>query len=618
MRETTRMPSTAEIYRRTETVEFARRGDDRTFEAVFSTDAPIDQGLGPLVLRHTPEAVNLERAKDGLPLLLDHDSRAVIGRATDFRVSDGKLRARVKFGESNLARQVEPDVISGVRKEVSIGFRIDELDREGGETLVALRWTPLEVSVVGVPADHDTGFGRSLTANPTRRTAMEQETITLPGGGGPPVDPPCDWMQTRQDEIDNILAAVEVHKRTGHDFSNLAARHIANGGGLKAFKEAVLKEFPEAPIISPFPAGVADRDGLWSGYETSPVLTDQSFLGVLRGYSVCRALHALIDPKAAGDAGLEFEVSREMERRTGQRSKGLMIPWPVLYTRAFTSANGGSSISTDLLAGEFIDALRNRSVVLSLGPRRLAGLQGDVSISKKTGTSSANWFGGDDDTEIAESEPTLGEVTLSPKFVGGLTTISRKLMVQGTPDAEGLVRDDLVDTVATGIDLAAIQGAGVGPEPRGILNTTGLTVNTYPNGQTPSWGNIVDQEGRVETANAAVATMAYVTTPTLKAKLKQTEKASGTAQFVWEPGREVGSGRMNGHRAEATGQMPAGKVLFGDWGSLIWGIWGGVDIDVNPWGAQDFKRGSVKVRVIATADFGVRHIQSFDLIEEAP
>ena len=74
----------------------------------------------------------------------------------------------------------------------------------------------------------------------------------------------------------------------------------------------------------------------------------------------------------------------------------------------------------------------------------------------------------------AESQQAFDQVTLSPKSISAYTDYSRKMLLQASPDIEQIVRSDLANVLAIGIDLAAINGSGAGSEPEGILNTTGI------------------------------------------------------------------------------------------------------------------------------------------------
>src|SRR5574340_725230 len=88
-------------------------------------------------------------------------------------------------------------------------------------------------------------------------------------------------------------------------------------------------------------------------------------------------------------------------------------------------------VATNNMAGSFIDLLRNTSVGLRLGVRRMAGLVGNVTIQKQTAGNTAYWLN-DEGTQITESQPTLGQVALTAKNVAALTELSHQLLSQGT------------------------------------------------------------------------------------------------------------------------------------------------------------------------------------------
>ncbi|MBL4601457.1 MAG: HK97 family phage prohead protease, partial [Emcibacteraceae bacterium] len=144
-----------------------RSGDKTTFEASLSSEHPFDRGYYTEILDHGIDAVDMERAKDGLPLLLDHDGKNVIGRVSGIHINSRKLRGTIRFGKSVLAKEVSEDVQAEIRKEISIGYSIleTESDNQEDDVVRVTKWLPHEISIVGVPADHTVGIGRSKTFN---------------------------------------------------------------------------------------------------------------------------------------------------------------------------------------------------------------------------------------------------------------------------------------------------------------------------------------------------------------------------------------------------------------------------------------------------------------------
>jgi hypothetical protein len=139
----------------------------RSYAAALSSEAPCEQWFGTEILLHTPEAVNLERAQaNGLPLLWDHDTNQPIGRAKPVYLDGNVLRAGdLYWSERGLAQDTRKDVDAGLLGDISIRYTIDDYDEVigpgGGYTVIVKRWTPLEASIVPIPADFKVGVGRS-------------------------------------------------------------------------------------------------------------------------------------------------------------------------------------------------------------------------------------------------------------------------------------------------------------------------------------------------------------------------------------------------------------------------------------------------------------------------
>jgi hypothetical protein len=86
--------------------------------------------------------------------------------------------------------------------------------------------------------------------------------------------------------------------------------------------------------------------------------------------------------------------------------------------------------------------------------------------------------------------------------------------------------------------------------------------------------------------------------------LKTTEKATNTAQFVVEPG-----GTINGYQGIVSNQATAGNLYFGNFSDLLIGMFGGLDIVVDPY--SNSTSGTVRVVALQSVDVAVRHAVSF-------
>lgn len=342
----------------------------------------------------------------------------------------------------------------------------------------------------------------------------------------------------------------------------------------------------------------------------------------MRQYSLVRAIRASL----AGDwrgAELEREASEATAKRIRREPHSFFVPQDVLESRDLTvgTPTAGGNLVETVLAQSFIELLRNRMVVRSAGARVLSGLVGDVAIAKQTGGATSYWVA--ESGSPTESQLSVGQVPLTPHTVGAYTDISRKLLKQASLDIEAMVRGDLATAIALAVDYAALHGSGSSNEPTGIANTSGIgAVVGGTNGAAPTWENIVELETDVGTANADIGALAYVTNAKVRGKLKTTEKASGTAQFVWESGQTP----LNGYPALVSGQVRddldkgtstgvCSAIFFGNWRDLVIGMWGALDVLVDPYTGGT--SGTVRVVAFQDADIAVRHAGSFAAMLDA-
>ncbi len=152
-------------YRKLELERATADDDSRSIDASLSSELPVRQVFGTEILLHDTDNVNLERAgENGLPLLLGHDGRQLIGRAREVRLDGERLRARLDFSQNTeLARSAWADIRDRFLTDISIGYEIedfDEIERDGETVIEVTRWLPFEASVVTVPADPTVGINR--------------------------------------------------------------------------------------------------------------------------------------------------------------------------------------------------------------------------------------------------------------------------------------------------------------------------------------------------------------------------------------------------------------------------------------------------------------------------
>lgn len=614
----------------------------RTVELAFSSERPVLRWFGEEILDHSPGAMRTERLDQGAALLVNHDWDDQVGVVERIEIGADRVgRAVVRFGKGARADEIFTDVVDGIRKHVSIGYAVHKVeieDRKGQPDLVRVTdWEPFEVSIVSVPADPTVGVGRQAgpgeessahgaqapKVNHQARAVSMDPIITRDAQG--------NLVRAHVDDDGNITEVVEVLERAneaaqaamrrGADEERARVRAITEMGEAYDAQDLALSAVRDGMKPDEFQRKLLDRLNertqrpLSEAHEADIGMSERE----ARQFSFVRALRALANPTdraAQAAAGFEFEASAAAAERAGKEPEGLLVPADVLR-RAINTAtsgstpgdSGGFSIATDLMAQSFIDMLRNRTVLMRLGTA-MGGLVGNVSIPGQASGASGYWIGEDEDATQDGLE--MNQIGLSPKTVAAYSEITRRLLMQSSLDVEALVRRDLAAALALTIDAAGFYGTGASNQPRGIKNYAGINAVDFGTdgagagtGQMPTFAEVVEMESLIAADNADVQSMAYVMGSGMRGHLKTTEKFSGSSgATIWEPGNTV-----NGYRSEVTNQVVAGDLFFGNFADLMIGMWGGLELQADPY--THSTKGRLRIVAMQDVDFVLRRVESF-------
>ena len=314
----------------------------------------------------------------------------------------------------------------------------------------------------------------------------------------------------------------------------------------------------------------------------------------------------------AGDPNTRSALAQAtMALKTGNTGEALRI----LNSALTTSGTNTGKETVFQEYGEFIDILRNMMVTSRMGARMLTGLKGPVNFPKQTGAQTLYWTGENSGADVTQSNVTFGTVTLSPKTCQAQGAMSRQLIIESTPDVEGIVRNDFAMIHALGWDFTALHGTGLNSQPTGIYNLAG--VNAQAMAGAPTYALLVKMISAVATYNALLGNCGWVTNPTMAGQLMTTLKFPGSAngEAVWQ-GKHT-SGVMVGYDAMASNQVLTNMgtntnevgVIFGNWDDLMIGMWGALEIRVDPYTLAG--QGLLKITSFQMIDIAVRRAQSF-------
>ena len=638
----------SEKFQRTELTEFRSVGKGRTFEFPFSSEYPVERYFGKEVLKHDDKSIDFSRLNSGAaPLLWNHDPDRHIGIVERAYIDKDKKRAyaKVRFSRNKFASEVLEDVKDGILRGISFGYQIKNMEEEDG-AFVADDWMVHEISVTPIPADPTVGIGRSLispdeevtetsqpntisidnnspeeeirsaaqTASPSVPSMEEksQETVvdTAPAVEAPEVAVETAERSVEVDTAAEVKRAVEEEQvRTStiyavcrqHGADDLTEKFIKDNKSVSEVNGEILDLISKRSESSNTPIRSTDMNPSSNevGLEAKEV----------QRFSFLRAITALANPtdrNAQEAAAFEREVSEEAAKRYDKPASGILVPNEVLqgYTRDLnvgTATAGGNLVETELLAGSFIDILRNRMAVMQAGVTTLNGLSGNVSIPRQTSASTAYWVG--EGSDVTESQQAFDQVNLTPKTIGATTDYTRKLLLQTSISVETMVRNDIAKQIALALDTAAIYGSGSSNQPTGITNTTGIGTATVTGVGT--FPELIAMETDVAVANADQGALKYIVNATARGGLKSVKKDAGSGEFVFA------NNEINGYPVIVSNQLTNNDCLFGDFSQLIAAFWSGLDLTVDPYAMS--KSGSIRIVALQDVDFGVKQPTAFCL-----
>lgn len=609
--------------------------DERKIDISVSSDTAYKRWWYYEILGHEKDEVDLSRMNKGAMNLYNHKRDDYLGIIEKAWLEGNKLYNTIRFGTHQRAEEIVKSINEGIMKNVSIGYRVDELvlfkkSDDDLNTYKATKWTPFESSFVTVPADETVGVGRQYF------DLSSPQILELPGQVKE-ISPDWEKLNQKVDELSEevnqlveeerkmpeaIIDEKDVRKleqervqgiyalvqKYGHQ--ELAARAIEENLSIVAARSLYLdkvtvgEQKPVAGSLEPVDMGNNDA-------------RDYRFLSAIGVAS------GKIKPQ---DAGLEVEVSDYIQetRMGGKPPEGIYVDQTrlVSYRAPYdtqTPAAAGNLVSTDLLADRFIEALYNQSAFLSAGVTYLRDLSGNIEIPREDTFTNGYWIG--EGAPITEDEGTFDKIVLSPKKLACLSKVTYEMIHQASMDLEQLMRARLIRGLALELDRTIGFGSGIGEEPLGILSHPEvLSIILGTNGGALDWAGYIDMQAEVDNANAMMGnSFCYVMNSRSKAKaMKTLDHNTGTGSWIWQPGSN-GDGMIAGYAAKCSNQIPNNltkgtasnltATFFGDFSKVLMGIWSGLDVMVDPY--SESSNAIIKIIAKQLVDLQVSRGQHF-------
>lgn len=616
----------------------------RTVELSFSSEAQVERYYGIEILDHSEGAIRLGRMRNGAALLVNHDRDDQIGVVESVTIgADRRGRAVVRFGKSARAQEIFQDVVDGIRRLVSVGYRVHRTDttQTGGvETVRVIDWEPYEISLVSIPADDSVGVGRGETQPPTPSAttsnlppnmdrdqiiaqlraagitfdnnastdalrallpvapatpapaaapAAQRSADPAPAPAAPqivvtreaPAGPTAEQaIAAERQRIAGINSIAEQMRQNGVQID--ATRAIGEGHGVEAFRAAA------------FDAMIQQRNTAYAPGMPAP---SRGELRDMERFDLGVALRSLVDGSQL--SGIERELIQEGQREAAAAglTPGGALMLPSMFVRrsqrdltatgetSVAGDQGGMTVNTNRVG--LLDDFFNASVIRQLGATVLTGLVGNLELPRLTaGTAPAKKA---ENAAADEVSPTTAKLTLTPKRLPAFIDISQQLLLQSSAAIESMLRMHLTDQMLAIQEAAFFHGGGTS-EANGIAGTSGIgSVVGGTNGAAPTYAHIVGLESAVDATNALRGGAAYATNGQIRGKLKQTSKqASGVeGNFILS---DLAPNTLNGYRAEFTNAISrtltkgsssvASAIFFGLFRDYVVGYWGGLGLEL--------------------------------------
>lgn len=282
-----------------------------------------------------------------------------------------------------------------------------------------------------------------------------------------------------------------------------------------------------------------------------------------------------------------------------------------------TMPSDGGILIPEAYVNEVIPLLRAKSVVQMLGARTIPMENGNLTIPRQTEASTAGYVG--ELRSPKKSNPRYGALKLSAKKLVGIVEISNDLLRSASLDADALVRDDAITTMALAQDRAALMGKGTEFEPRGVLENADVQKIAVNGVVTKTL--VGEMLAKLVAANVDIQKLGWAFNGQVWGALYNFTDAQD--RFIFR--EALDKGQLNGHTVGVSNQLPAdgsnktSSIILGDWSQLLIGEQTSMQVDVFDQAAlvdngdvlSAMSRDTTFLRLLSIHDIGLRQPSAF-------
>jgi len=315
-------------------------------------------------------------------------------------------------------------------------------------------------------------------------------------------------------------------------------------------------------------------------------------------FKVSKAFQSLNSKKQVDGVEAEvFQMAREEAKEAGiELSGNIHIPEKFIQIgkrSALTVGTEGADVVFTEYGGKVIPYLNPEPIAERLGVTFLQGLRGNVQWPRESGDLA---FAFETETaDVDETTPTFDNVSITPKRFGGYVDITLQMLNQSVFMIDPWIRQKLSLRYGITVDTQIFNGSGSGNQTTGLFNMSAVNILSLGSGSANNmtYQALLSMKRDTKAAAARVGRSGWVTNAYGEFALYNTPKqASGVeGNFILNADRP---GTLASDPFYTSEIIPAnfseggetdlcGIAYSSNWGGLIAGFWGGLDILFDPY-----------------------------------
>jgi len=290
-----------------------------------------------------------------------------------------------------------------------------------------------------------------------------------------------------------------------------------------------------------------------------------------------------------------------------------------------SDAEAGGVLVPSEYSADVIELLRERAVIRSLSPTIIPMATGSMTMPKLTGGATGSYIG--ENQNLGVSEQTFGQISLSWKKLAVLVPMSNDLLRFNVANADGIVRDDCVASLALTEDAAFLRSNGSAFAPKGLYH---WATNKFDAQGSPTLATVTEDLATailyLRNANVRMLRPAWIMSPRTEFYLRTLRDGNGNLVFA----AEMATGRLFSFPYASTTTVPdnvgtgtQSEVYLADFADVLIGEANTLEVSASDVAAYHdgsnlqsaFSLDQTVLKLLAHHDLGVRHEASVCVIE---